>query len=294
MSEIELRRGRGGLGSAIVEEPATATPGQVLARPRQSGRRNGLVRWQLAGLLLPLGIFGILEVIVQSGWVPRNLLPAPSDVFASLWHLAGGNLWKHIGASSLRVLIGFGLGAVLAVVLGAAVGFSRRLEALLEPSFQALRAIPSLAWVPLLLLWLGIDESPKIVLIAIGAFFPVYVNVVSGVHNVDRRLVELGQVYGFSRIALIRRVILPASLPQLFTGLRSGLSLAWMFMVAAELIAASKGLGYLLTDGRETSRPDLVMVAILMLGILGKLSDQVLRRIEIACVGTRDTLGNTQ
>lgn len=296
MSEIELSRGlRVGvdrLGSAA-EEPATATPVRKPARAPK-GRRNGLVRWQVAGLLLPLVVFGVIEVIVQNGWIARNLMPAPSDVFASLWHLAGGDLWKHIGASSLRVLIGFSLGAVLAVAFGAAVGFSRRLEALLEPSFQALRAIPSLAWVPLLLLWLGIDESPKITLIAIGAFFPVYVNVVSGVHNVDRRLVELGRVYGFSRLGLIRRVILPASLPELFTGLRSGLSLAWMFMVAAELIAASKGLGYLLTDGRETSRPDLVMVSILMLGILGKVSDQLLRRIEIACVGTRDTLGNTQ
>jgi sulfonate transport system permease protein len=304
MSQVEfsqgLSTGLNRLGPAVPEltiEPATAMPApasaNAAAHASKARRCNDLLRWQAAGLLLPLGFFGILEIVVQSGWVARNLLPAPSDVFESLWQLAGGDLWKHIGASGLRVLVGFIVGALLAIVLGAAVGFSRRLEALLEPSFQGLRAIPSLAWVPLLLLWLGIDESPKIALIAIGAFFPVYVNVVSGVHNVDRRLVELGKVYGFSRIGLVRRVILPASLPQLFTGLRSGLSLAWMFMVAAELIAASKGLGYLLTDGRETSRPDLVLVAILVLAILGKLSDELLRHIEIACVGTRDTLGNT-
>ncbi|MEC5387553.1 ABC transporter permease [Uliginosibacterium sp. H3] len=301
MSQAELSRGlNAGLnrrGRAVLElttEPATAMLANEVEHVSKSRRRNDLLRWQAAGLLLPLGVFGILEVVVQNGWIARNLLPAPSDVFESLWQLAGGDLWKHIGASGLRVLAGFVLGAVLAIVLGAAVGFSRRLEALLEPSFQGLRAIPSLAWVPLLLLWLGIDESPKIALIAIGAFFPVYVNVVSGVHNVDRRWVELGKVYGFSRIGLVRRVILPASLPQLFTGLRSGLSLAWMFMVAAELIAASKGLGYLLTDGRETSRPDLVLVAILVLAILGKLTDEALRYLEIACVGTRDTLGNTR
>ncbi|MEC5397793.1 ABC transporter permease [Uliginosibacterium sp. H1] len=276
-----------------VESAATAAwpaAAQNQAAPAANAGARELRLWQIAGLALPLVVFAVLEVVVRADLVPRNLLPAPSEVFQSLWDLADGDLWRHIGASGARVLAGFGIGAALAIVVGAAVGLSRRLEALLEPSFQALRAIPSLAWVPLLLLWLGIDEAPKITLIAIGAFFPVYLNLVSGIHNVDRKLIELSEVYRLGRVEQVRRILLPAALPQLFTGLRSGLSLAWMFMVAAELIAASKGLGYLLTDGRETSRPDLVLVAILVLAILGKFSDALLKRLEDRWLAWRDTL----
>jgi sulfonate transport system permease protein len=166
---------------------------------------------------------------------------------------------------------------------------SQRAERLLDPSFQALRAIPSLAWVPLLLLWLGIDESPKIVLIAIGAFFPVYMGVASGFRDVDRKLIEVAQMAGLSQLALVRRVLLPAALPSVMTGLRNGLSLAWMFMVAAELIAATRGLGYLLTDGRETSRADIVLAAIVLLALMGKLTDTGMAAVEKRWLAWRDT-----
>ncbi|HBP4262769.1 TPA: ABC transporter permease, partial [Pseudomonas aeruginosa] len=184
---------------------------------------------------------------------------------------------------------GFAIGSGLALAVGTWVGLSRRAEAYLEPSFQALRAIPSLAWVPLLLLWFGIDETPKIVLIALGAFFPVYLALVAGVRGVDRKWVELGRLYRLSRFALVRRILLPAALPNLFTGLRGALSLSWMFLVAAELIAATQGLGYLLSDGRETSRPDLVIAAILVLAALGKLSDGLLRSLERRALRWRDS-----
>jgi sulfonate transport system permease protein len=195
----------------------------------------------------------------------------------------------------LRVFAGFAIGAVVAIFFGAAMGLSRRLDALLDPSFQALRAIPSLAWVPVLLLWMGIDEAPKITLIAIGAFFPVHLSVVAGIRGVDRELIELGEVNRLSQQALFTRILLPASLPHIITGLRTGLSLAWMFMVAAELIAATRGLGYLLSDGRETGRPDLVFGAILLLALLGKLSDSVLKAIETRVLSWRDTsTGNSR
>lgn len=141
----------------------------------------------------------------------------------------------------------------------------------------------------LLLLWFGIDETPKIVLIALGAFFPVYLALVAGVRGVDRKWVELGRLYRLSRFALVRRILLPAALPNLFTGLRGALSLSWMFLVAAELIAATQGLGYLLSDGRETSRPDLVIAAILVLAALGKLSDGLLRSLERRALRWRDS-----
>lgn len=261
--------------------PRTRTHGQTQRGERRSTAWLG---W-LPPVLLLLG----LEGAVRLGWVPRHLLPAPSDLMLTLSQLGHEVVIQHVAASSLRVLIGFTCGASLALLVGAAVGLRKPLEHLLDPSFQALRAIPSLAWVPLLLLWLGIDEAPKIVLIAIGAFFPVYLGVSAGLRDVDRKLVEVARMAGLSSTALARRVLFPAAMPSIMTGVRNGLSLSWMFMVAAELIAATKGLGYLLTDGRETGRADLVLTAIVLLAVLGKFSDSALRWWEQRLLRWRDT-----
>ncbi|WP_053269149.1 ABC transporter permease [Pseudomonas chlororaphis] len=262
----------------------------ALSAPGKLPRFNP-VRWRLRlkGLVLPIAIILLLEIVVRLGWLPSYQMPAPSEIALTLGDLAQGALWKHIGASLLRVLLGFAIGAGLALVFAAWVGLSREAEAYLEPTFAGLRSIPSLAWVPLLLLWLGIDETSKVVLIAIGAFFPVYLNGVAAIRDIDRKLVEVGHMYAFGRRRLVRRILLPAALPGLFTGLRSGMSLAWMFLVAAELIAATKGLGYLLSDGRETSRPDIVLAAIIVLAVLGKLSDGLLAGLEKRCLAWRDT-----
>ena len=242
------------------------------------------------GWLLPIALLLAWEGVSALGWVSAHLLPPPSSLAQTFVELAGsGLLYKHILVSTGRVALGFVIGAGLAVLVGASIALSRRAAALVDPSLQALRAIPSLAWVPLLLLWLGIDESPKITLIAIGAFFPVYLATVGGIQNVDRKLVEVGELLGFSRIALFRRILGPAALPPVFTGLRTALGLAWMFLVAAELIAATKGLGYLLSDGRETGRVDLVLCAILTLALLGKLSDSMIKLAEARALHWRDT-----
>jgi len=242
------------------------------------------------GWILPIALLGFAEVAAHVGWVQARLLPPPSEIAQTLSVLVDQGLFGHIAASSTRVLSGYAIGAILAVGFGLLVGLSRHAEAFFEPTFQALRAIPSLAWVPLLLLWFGIDETPKITLIAIGAFFPIYLGLVSGIRNVDRKLIELGEMYGLSSLTLARRIVLPAALPSLFTGLRNGLSLAWMFLVAAELIAATRGIGYLLTDGRETSRPDVVLAAILLLAILGKLTDSLLKWLEVRKLAWSDSL----
>ncbi|OLL31567.1 ABC transporter permease [Burkholderia sp. SRS-W-2-2016] len=258
------------------------------ASARAQLTRDPLRRWRYAGLALPFVFLAAIEALVRASVLPAHLVPAPSSIAQTLWDLGAARLARHIGASVLRVYAGFALGAVFAVLIGAAMGLSRRIDALLDPAFQALRAIPSLAWVPILLLWMGIDEAPKITLIAIGAFFPVQLAVVAGIRGVDRKLIEFGQLNRLSRRVLFTRILLPASMPQIFTGLRTGLSLAWMFMVAAELIAATRGLGYLLSDGRETGRPDLVFGAILLLALLGKLSDGMLKALEIRVLSWRD------
>lgn len=272
-------------------------PAVAEARPRRARSASAwplrALAGRLRGLIVPAVLILLWEGAVRSGLVARNLLPPPSELVLTVRELAAdGAIFGHILASTTRVAAGFGAGAALGVLAGAAIGLSPRAEALVGPTFQAVRAIPSLAWAPLLLLWLGIDEAPKVVLIAIGAFFPVYLNVLSGVQGVDRKLVEVGRIHGLGPLALARRIFLPAALPSVFTGLRQGLSLAWMFLVAAELIAASKGLGFLLTDGRETGRADVVIVAILTLALLGKLSDSVLALIERLSLAWRDTVSS--
>ncbi|MES2610098.1 MAG: ABC transporter permease [Pseudomonadota bacterium] len=269
--------------------PAVSVPGpRGQAADGHRPDRRASSRWW--GAALPLAFLAGLELAVRLGWVAPHLLPPPSEIARTLLALAEQGLAGHVLVSTARVLAGFALGAGLAIALGVWVGLSRRAEALLDPSFQALRAIPSLAWVPLLLLWLGIDEGAKLALIAIGAFFPVYMGVASGLRDVDRKLVEVAEMAGLGPIALARRVLLPAALPAVWTGLRNGLSLAWMFMVAAELIAATRGLGYLLTDGRETGRADIVLAAIVLLALMGKLTDSGMQALENRWLSWRDTV----
>ena len=272
------------LGSAPPLDAASVSAVPDRGRQRAAPRTRA---WLLAWLL-PVVVLLLAEAAGRLGWVTSNLLPTPSDVVRALFDLGWQTVLGHVAASAARVAAGYAIGATLALAVGSLVGLSAGARALLDPSFQALRAIPSLAWVPLLLLWLGIGEAPKLAMIAIGAFFPVYMGVVAGIRGVDRKLVEVARLMRLRPLALVRRVLLPAALPSVMTGLRNGLSLAWMFMVAGELIAASSGLGYLLTDGRETSRADLVLAAIVLLALLGKLSDTAMARLERRLLSWRD------
>ena len=241
--------------------------------------------------VLPLGLFVLWWASTASGAVKSYQLAGPRDVLRELGDLAqSGARWHDLGASIERVGCGFAIACVLAVVLGSVVGGSRRAERALDPTLQAVRAVPSLAWVPLILLWLGIGETAKITLVAIGAFFPIYVALVAGIRGVDRKLVEVGTSFGLSRIALVSRVLVPATLPQVLVGARIGLTQAWMFVVAAELLAATSGLGFLLTDGQQTARTDEILVAILLFAACGKLSESGMRALERRLVGWTDTV----
>ncbi len=227
----------------------------------------------------------------STGAIKSYQLASPQAVLVELNDLASrGLLWTDLGASLERVAAGFALAAMLAIVLGSLVGASRTAENLLDPTLQAIRSVPSLAWVPLLLLWLGIGETAKIALVAIGAFFPVYVALASAIRNVDRKLVEVARVLGVRGLPFIARVLLPAALPQLLVGLRIGLTQAWLFLVAAELLGASRGLGFLLTDGQQIARTDEILVAILAFAICGKLSESGMRLLERRLVDWTDTV----
>src|SRR5690606_3447670 len=210
-----------------------------------------------------------------------HLMPAPTVILAKIVEFAGdGSLWGHIGITLYRIFFGFLIGVVAAVIFGSLVGYFRVEEQLLDPMIQAFRSIPSLAWVPLFILWMGIAEPSKITLIAVGVFFPVYLNIVSGIQGVDRKLIEVGRIYNFSTFELIRKVILPASLPSFLVGIRSGLGLGWMFVVAAELMGASQGIGYLLVVGQNSYSPETVIASIVLFAILGKITDSILKKTE--------------
>ena len=245
-------------------------------------RKRSKANWT-KGLILPTVMVILWELFSRVGFFPANLLPAPSTVIATIGDLAlSGELFEHIGITLYRVFLGFLIGSAFATILGSLTGYSRLIHQLLDPLLQALRNIPSLAWVPLFILWMGIYETSKIMLIAVGVFFPVYLNLMSGVQGVDRKLVEVGRIYRLNGFQLIRRVFLPATLPSYIVGLRNGLGLGWMFVVAAEIMGASKGLGFLLVDGEATGRPSVIIASILLFAIFGKLTDTVL-----AVVGRR-------
>ena len=230
---------------------------------------------------LPLALLALWTLLTATGTVKSYQLASPADVARELGVLvASGALWSHLFASFGRVAIGFACAFVVAVAIGATVGLSRRIELAIDPTLQAIRSVPSLAWVPLILLWLGIGETAKVALIAIGAFFPIYVNLVAGIRGVDRKLVEVAGVLGICGFALARRVVLPAALPSLLVGARIGLTQAWLFLVAAELLASTRGLGFMLTEGQQISRTDEILTAILLLAFCGKLSESAMRAIE--------------
>ena len=229
------------------------------------------------GFLLPVLILLVWQLIQARQLVPANLLPTPLAVLQTITTLArSGELLDHLSITSWRVVQGFLLGGAAATVLGCFTGVSRSARAYLDPLLQSLRNIPSLAWVPLFILWLGIYEPSKVALIAVGAFFPIYLSLSEALLNVDRKLVEVGRMAGFRRPELVLRILIPAALPEYVTGLRGGLGLAWMFVVAAEVMGASKGLGFLLVDGQTTGRASLILASIVLFAVLGKLSDGLL------------------
>lgn len=210
-------------------------------------------------------------------------LPSPEGVVMAFWTLsASGELWQHLAISSWRALIGFSIGGSLGLILGLISGLSRWGERLLDTSIQMLRNVPHLALIPLVILWFGIDESAKIFLVALGTLFPIYINTWHGIRNIDRGLVEMARSYGLSGIPLFIHVILPGALPSIMVGVRFALGLMWLTLIVAETISANSGIGYLAMNAREFLQTDVVVVAIILYALLGKLADvsaQLLERL---------------
>jgi sulfonate transport system permease protein len=233
--------------------------------------------------LVPIAILVVWQLASQLGWLSKRILPEPwavAQAFVSL--TASGELWRHLGASTARALTGFAIGGGLGLALGLLTGSSRRAEILLDSTVQMVRNVPTLALIPLVILWFGIDETAKLFLVALGVFFPIYVNTFHGIRSVDRDLIEMARSYGLAGWPLYRDVILPGALPSILVGVRFSLGLMWVILIVAETISATSGIGYMTMNAREFLRTDVVVLGILLYALLGKLADLLARGLERA------------
>jgi sulfonate transport system permease protein len=248
--------------------------------PRTRGLRlpgvDGLVPW-----IVPLAILLIWQAASVAGLLPVRVLPAPSDVARAGWKLLlSGELVQNIWVSFWRASIGFLIGGGIGFAFGLANGLSQLSSKLTDTTLQMIRNVPHLALIPLVILWFGIDESAKLFLVALGVFFPIYLNTLHGIRTVDPQLIEMGRVYGMSEGELFRRVIFPGALPSIFVGLRFALGIMWLTLIVAETIAASSGLGYMAMQAREFMQIDVVVLSILIYALLGKVADSASRALE--------------
>lgn len=213
--------------------------------------------------------------------LPEKILPAPTIILSAGWEVfRNGVLSAALGASAQRVALGFALGAVVGIGLGLLVGFSTLVDAALDPLIQALRALPHLGLVPLFIIWFGIGELPKVLLIALGVMFPLYLNTASGFRQADPKLLEAARVMGFGFTQRVRQVILPSAAPALFVGLRQASASAWLTLIVAEQVNAREGLGFMINNARDFYRTDIVIFGLVIYAVFGLLTDALIRRWE--------------
>lgn len=277
----------------------TAPAGSRIAAPAYpkaagAGRKRGgfpalkLPGW-LRGLWLPLLLAAVWQAASSWGLLSQTLMPAPTDIARQFFELLRtGELFRHLGISIGRAAAGFLLGGTVGLAAGTAVGFSRPVEQSVDPFLQMLRTVPHLAITPLFILWFGIEETSKVLLIALGAFFPLYVNTFLGIRSVDRKLFEVADALEFSRWKQILLLILPASLPNVLLGVRLSLGVSWLGLVVAEMMGSTAGVGYLIQDARQFSQTAVVFVGIVIFAAVGKLSDSAVRLLERRLLRWRD------
>nr|WP_242403843.1 ABC transporter permease [Paenibacillus pini] len=235
----------------------------------------------MLGVLLPVVLITIWEIAGVMGALNPILLPAPSMILQEFINLsASGELASHLGISAWRALLGFLLGGGLGLAAGIWVGFSIKTERLLDPSLQMLRTLPHLALAPLFILWFGFGETSKILLIAKGSFFPMYVNTFLGIRSVDGKLFDVARVLHFTKWQLISKLIVPASLPNIFLGVRLSIGVAWLGLVVAEMMGSTSGVGFMINDARSFSLTTVVFVGIIVFAVVGKLTDSLVKLLE--------------
>jgi sulfonate transport system permease protein len=235
--------------------------------------------------IVPLAILLLWQLTSQFGLLADQVMPAPTAVAAAFWRVTrSGELLRDIEVSTARAFAGFAIGGGLGFALGMLNGLSDLSEKLTDSTMQMVRNIPHLALIPLVILWFGIGEEAKLFLVALGVFFPIYVNTLHGVRSVDPQLLEMARAYGMAERTIFWRVLFPGALPSIFVGLRYGLGIMWLTLIVAETISASSGIGFMAMNAREFMMVDVVIVSILIYAALGKLADSVARLLERTCL----------
>jgi sulfonate transport system permease protein len=239
------------------------------------------IRTLTIATIVPLTVLAIWAIASAQGWLPEQILPPPAYVWQNFPEMVrNGDLAQHASISAIRVLVGFTIGASLGLLLGIAMGLSEAVDDYVRPLFTAIAQVPTLGWIPLLMLFLGIGEALKIVIIAKAAFIPMVLNTAAGIRGIPPGYAEVALVFRFTRWQLLRRLVLPAAVPPIFTGIRYGLTKAWTALVAVELLASAEGLGYLLVWGRQMFWLDTMIVGMILIGLAGYVMDNVLATIE--------------
>lgn len=269
---------KAGLSSAPASKAALKPD---TARPATSKASVRGVAQAVAPWVVPVLLVLAWQAASQFGWLSNRVLPAPLAVVEAAWSLAAsGELWRHVWVSTWRAVVGLAIGGGLGLLLGLLTGTFRTAATLLDSTLQMVRNIPTLALIPLVILWFGIDETAKLFLVSLGVFFPVYLNTYHGIRAVDPALVEMARSYGLSGWRLYREVILPGALPNILVGVRFSLGLMWVILIVAETISAQSGIGYMTMNAREFLQTDVVLVGILLYALLGKLADVLSRALE--------------
>jgi sulfonate transport system permease protein len=238
-------------------------------------------KWSIIRISSPVVLLALWQILSATGVIPQDVLPAPQLIFdAGLQLIRNGKLVEALEVSGLRVLEGLALGGVIGVALGVPVGLSQWFEATVDPPMQMVRALPHLGLIPLFILWFGIGELPKVLLVALGVSFPLYLNTYSAIKQVDPKLLETADVLGFSLWQRLRIIILPSAAPQVLVGLRQSLAIAWLTLIVAEQINADKGIGYLINNARDFLRVDIIIFCLVIYALLGITTDAIVRALE--------------
>ncbi|MFT8314107.1 MAG: ABC transporter permease [Clostridium sp.] len=247
----------------------------------------------LIAIIIPILFLLLWQHFGNTGVIKQSILPKPTRIWSSFIDLIiTGNLWKNVSITLIRVIEGYLFGAVLGIVIGIAMGLFKILDRLLCVFTGLIRPIPMIAWIPVLILWLGMDETSKITVIALGTFWPVWLNVLSGIKNTDIKYIEIGKVFKKSKFMVLIDIILPAAMPSIFNGLRVGIGIAWSSVITAELISGTVGLGFMIQYARELIQPDIMLSGVFIIGIIGFLFDVLLKTSERWLLRWNTSLGS--